>query len=85
VVIDIFNTSTINTTNPSATNYSMYITSVVDTANTTDVVLLTLNEPDLVRAGPTNLYGFPVNAAATPELVPRFNSIADFVSSLSGK
>ncbi|CAB9505197.1 Kringle domain [Seminavis robusta] len=64
-------------------NDRMYITSVVDADNTTDVVFLSLNEEASVRAGPTNLYGFPLNQAATPELVPRFDSIVDFVDTLA--
>jgi hypothetical protein len=77
VVIDTYNTS--------VTDYFMYITSVVNASSTTDVVLLSLNEQVSVRAGATNLYGFPVNQAATPELVPRSNSIGDFVHRLSSK
>ncbi|CAB9505193.1 Kringle domain [Seminavis robusta] len=64
-------------------NDKLYMTSVVDTSNSLDVVYLSLNEPD-DRKGPDSLLGFPINQPAYPELVPRYNDIATFVATLSG-
>jgi len=63
----------------------LFLSSVVDTDETTDVVFLSLNEDASVRAGPTNLYGFPVNQASSPELEPRYNSMVDFVENMESK